>query len=367
MDGNIQSCGCIRPLLRAPGSRVCTAREPRQPTARNADDSRPLPTDTDGRLLLCSFMDDNSPTTQEPSTSGHVPAGVRSRAWFDQGCDAFKRSFPLIARQVPAERFYVCPICLHAFSEEALALRVLSREDVPPKSMGGRKLVLTCRRCNSEGGHEADSHARREADLYDFATGDLREIKAGLTTASGSVPIRLSASGGGILMFGVPAATAPTTHAHVMGDFEDATRDGKWEGFSLKLAFPAFSPERARASWLRSAYLAFFAALGYRFIFRPELDMVRARIRDPRLDEPRTFRILRPESSAPALIRVEQPDVFRSYAMFYRRNVVFLPRYNDHGLYGRLAEHPETTVTAAGIEYPWPTRRPTFYHDRSPQ
>jgi hypothetical protein len=338
-------------------------------------------------------MENRAPDGKSRSIPAPASTGSRSRAWFDQGGDAFKRTFPEIAKNVPSDRFYVCPVCLLAFGEEALALRFLTCEDVPPKSVGGRKLALTCRQCNSEGGHEVDSHARREANLYDFAAGNLREIKAGLITASGRVPIRLSASGQGIQMFGVPAATHPPTHARVMGDFEGATGEGNWQGFTFKVDFPAFSPERARASWLRSGYLAFFATLGYRFIFRPELarrvetarahaliqlaktderrcnsrstlDVVRAKIRNPKLEELRTFRIIRPESSAPALIRIERPEVFRSYAMFYGRNVVFLPRYGDHGLYARLAEHPETTVSISGIRYPWPTNGPTFFHDR---
>jgi hypothetical protein len=37
---------------------------------------------------------------------------IRGQAWFDQGCDAFKRTFPRIAAKIPADRFYVCPICL---------------------------------------------------------------------------------------------------------------------------------------------------------------------------------------------------------------------------------------------------------------
>src|ERR687892_136380 len=101
-------------------------------------------------------MEDKAPDARPRSTPAPVSIGPRSRAWFDQGCDAFKGTFPEIAKRVSADRFYVCPVCLHAFGEEALALRFLTREDVPPKSMGGRRLALTCRRCNSEGGHEVD-------------------------------------------------------------------------------------------------------------------------------------------------------------------------------------------------------------------
>jgi hypothetical protein len=191
----------------------------------------------------------------------------------------------------------------------------------------------------------------------------LKKAKAQLRTASGRVPIQLSSSGNSLLIFGVPKATHPAVHASVIEGFAGAVGEGKWEGFKGTLEFPGFSPERARASWLRSAYLAFFAALGYRFIFRPELDIVRGRINYPTRQGPATFRLIRRESSPPMLIRIDEPEVFRSYAMFYGPNVVFLPRYNDHGLYTRLAAHPETSVSMSGIEYPWPEGRPTFLHD----
>jgi hypothetical protein len=82
------------------------------------------------------------------------------------------------------------------------------------------------------------------------------------------------------------------------------------------------------------------------------------------LETPSTFRIIRRESSEPLLVRIDQPDAFRSYAMFYERNVVFLPRYNDHHLYDRLAEYPDTSARMSGIQYPWPAKGPTFLHDR---
>jgi hypothetical protein len=291
----------------------------------------------------------------------------RSEKWFDRGCDAFRRSFPQITKQVPFERFYVCPICLHAYGHESLAGGILTREHVPPQSVGGRRLVLTCRRCNSEGGHAADSHARREADLADFVTGDLREIRANLSTPSGRVPVRLSSKQRKLQMFGVPHASDPRAHAGVFQDFEGATVGTNWQDFSFSIEFPAFSPERARASWLRSAYLAFFAALGYKFIFRPELDNVRARIREPQLEVPKTFRLIMGESFEPTLLRIKIPENLRSYAMFYGRNAIFLPRYNDHELYSRLEQSASgrLSATLSATNYPWPDG-PTFFHDREP-
>jgi hypothetical protein len=286
--------------------------------------------------------------------------------WFDEGCAAFKRSFPGVAKHVPSDRFYVCPICLRAYGHETLAAGILTREHVPPQSIGGRRMVLTCRRCNNEGGHAADNHARIEADLFDFATGNLRRIKANLRTQSGRVPIRLSSEDRNFHMVGVPHASDPRTHAGVLQDFEGATVGPNWQDFSFTIEFPAFCPERARSSWLRSTYLAFFAALGYRFIFRPELDVVRARIREPEANQPKTFRLITVESFEPTLLRIKTPEALRSYTMLHSRNAIFLPRYNDHELYTRLEQSgsERLTATISTIQYPWPKDGPTFFHDR---
>src|SRR5262249_35916570 len=99
------------------------------------------------------------------------------RAWFDQGYEAFSLSFPETADKLAYRPFYVCPLCLFARSENALESGWLSREDVPPKRLGGRKIVLTCRKqCNNRAGHDIDWHARREADVIAMAPGALPEV-----------------------------------------------------------------------------------------------------------------------------------------------------------------------------------------------
>jgi hypothetical protein len=290
------------------------------------------------------------------------------RVWFDRGWKAFKSSFPEAAQRVPWDRFYVCPLCLAAFSERSLNKTVapperLTDEHVPPKRIGGKKMLLTCGGCNSGGGSAVDSHMSRETDAHAFFKGNLKEVKARLATASGQVPIRLSRSESGIQVFGVPKAVKPEIHRGVIGDFEKTAIEGSSLRFEIEL--PPYSHARAATSWLRTAYLAFFSALGYRFICRRELDVVRERIKNPEQQNPATFRIIRPEQSEPLLIRIEAPEVFKSYVLFHGHNVVFLPRYNDDTLYQRLAEHPETKVNFEGKQYPWPVGGPTFWHDHA--
>ena len=113
---------------------------------------------------------------------------LRNAVWFNQGYEAFSPSFPEAARTLSPDPFYVCPLCLTAFGEDALRDGRLTRDHVPPENVGGHRLALTCKRCNNDAGRNVDSHMRREADLLDFATGNVREIKARLKTSSGAVP-----------------------------------------------------------------------------------------------------------------------------------------------------------------------------------
>jgi hypothetical protein len=56
---------------------------------------------------------------------------------------------------------YICPLCFETFFEKDLDATLenyLTLEDIPPKSLGGKPLALTCKKCNSRSGHELDVH-----------------------------------------------------------------------------------------------------------------------------------------------------------------------------------------------------------------
>jgi HNH endonuclease len=85
------------------------------------------------------------------------------------------------------EPIYPCPICLTPFTVDALADGRLSSEHVPPESVGGHELVLTCKRCNNSAGTKLDADAavkelvrsamagtRQHRERVKAAIGDLR-------------------------------------------------------------------------------------------------------------------------------------------------------------------------------------------------
>lgn len=56
---------------------------------------------------------------------------------------------------------YICPLCFDVFHEKDLDNSLpnhLTLEDIPPKSLGGKPLALTCKSCNNKSGHELDAH-----------------------------------------------------------------------------------------------------------------------------------------------------------------------------------------------------------------
>jgi hypothetical protein len=54
------------------------------------------------------------------------------------------------------EEIYACPLCSKLFGRSNLT--DLTLEHVPPKALGGRISLLTCKNCNSSHGHSLDSH-----------------------------------------------------------------------------------------------------------------------------------------------------------------------------------------------------------------
>ena len=70
----------------------------------------------------------------------------------------------------PVTEHYICPICLETFNLNKLgdkANDLLTVEDVPPKSLGGNPLLITCRKCNSSCGHNLDVYLLNEIRYHD--------------------------------------------------------------------------------------------------------------------------------------------------------------------------------------------------------
>jgi HNH endonuclease len=65
---------------------------------------------------------------------------------------------------------YLRPLCIEWFDDPA----DLTLEHAPPESIGGRHVAVTCRDCNSIGGHTVDHAISRLETVLEFAERRMR-------------------------------------------------------------------------------------------------------------------------------------------------------------------------------------------------
>lgn len=299
------------------------------------------------------------------------------RRWFAQGAAAWQRAQVVLGVPSVEARtdLYACPLCLEinhekqraqfrVFIEAALTDGSLTVEHVPPESFGGRPLVLTCRACNSTAGAELDAHARKRENPRDAFLGHVTtkiSMKAGGHRLTGSFTVKDGAYQ--FIATKKQNAHRPDAEAGVRGTLagpEDSDRD-----ITLSFDHDRFDDDRARVSWLRTAYLTLFAVTGYRLICAPEMEIVRRQIREPKVVHIPTFLIdTRREDdwSDRQFIRVTTPESQRCWGIKVGHLVVCLPLPGDAGLYDRLAaaRRGGTQGLVGHAEaWEWPTR-PSF-------
>jgi hypothetical protein len=297
--------------------------------------------------------------------------------WFDKGATAFAQlfpeSFPELGPKPPP--VYVCPLCVstnfagvqifRAFPRAAVAERTLTAEHVPPKSFGGKELLLTCAPCNHTAGAHLDSHARKRENPIDAFLG-----------RTGPIPVRLVAGGHSVAAdFSKP----PDNFKLELLEEEKSGKPGSVAGFRDVVTGPEASnrdvtisfcadwhrPRRAHASWLRSGYLALFAVAGYRYILDPALAIVQKQVAEPDVEHIPTFLSLMPGNppwSERQIVRVREPRPLSCWAVQIGRYMVFLPLLGDLGFYERIEAARRASSDqpiARGDSVDWPTR-PTF-------
>jgi hypothetical protein len=191
----------------------------------------------------------------------------RKQRLYDLGKNALGR---WAGQAVPG---YVCPLCLRDFDQ----MDNLTEEHVPPKAIGGKVLCLTCRECNSSAGHSAEAHVNREklSRAFFAAGGPVRRAKLTVEGIQANVGLRRGEKG--IQMHVLGPENDPT----VVEALQSALR-GMQSGGTLELRDSiSYSRPRADVAYLKAAYLAAFAWLGYAYILRSALDRVRQQIHDP--------------------------------------------------------------------------------------
>ncbi len=191
---------------------------------------------------------------------------------------------------------YMCPICFEGFEKQNLNVdenNYLTAEDVPPKKLGGKPTILTCKKCNSFAGHDLDIHLINmihETSFYSLEPNSCIPTVLekdgfkmnGITQIdkSGKWTIDLDPNRSN------PKHTKEIIRSinNVPGNSHDieslSNFDIEEKSFNLKFTSKA-NYRKGEIDLLRIAYLKGFEVFGYSFLINPNLLQIRQQIRNP--------------------------------------------------------------------------------------
>jgi len=174
---------------------------------------------------------------------------------------------------------YVCPLCFGIYGREALKTKILTIEHVPPKSVGWKKKVLTCQKCNTKQGGQIDSHLQRTLKTRSF-----NRLVPG-TKIQAKIISNDSIKLHGTIQIGMNAKEFKIEVDPKRSDPENYQKHQTLlESGNLKKTTFSYGKGNLRKttlSILRAGYLWGFAELGYGFIFNPNFDSLRLQLQNP--------------------------------------------------------------------------------------
>jgi hypothetical protein len=200
--------------------------------------------------------------------------------------------------------------------------------------MGGKKIVLTCRRCNSTAGGTIDSHLARDEKFRKIGSpgGPTAKIRIGDSPVWAWADVDFGPDPSTIVL-------SPRNNAGALQRQKDEmTRAG--DGTVLHLEFTGGNQGNALVSLLRAAYLGAFAKLGYRYILRTVFDPIRYLIQNPHSSDAYHYYLPMPKDLPPAnsIGFVTAPGWLVSLAVQFNSHLILLPVFDDDtAMYERIA------------------------------
>ena len=179
--------------------------------------------------------------------------------------------------KIDIEGDYICPLCMQKFNEEEVKT-ILTEEDVPQRSLGGKRIALTCKKCNNTCGAQIDIHlynaiVSREQRLFLPGTNRRVRIEKDDRRLNGELRIE---NDGIIKLLVNTKKNSPQN----------------WENFRSNILIPneivtiedsklKKEERRIAAAILKNAYMLLFAKTGYTFLYDTYYDKIRNQISDP--------------------------------------------------------------------------------------
>ena len=176
---------------------------------------------------------------------------------------------------------FICPTCMNVINVEET--ENITLEDVPPESVGGTPILVTCAKCNNDfGGGKLDCYLHNELYVYHLIKHPENKTFKAVFTLNGiriKGGVRLDKSSGQLKWHFTIDANDRANYSNFRAELEN-----NWDGCNLQVDFDITSTKRmdeySNISILRSAYLMAFVKMGYMYILPEHLDKVREQIQN---------------------------------------------------------------------------------------
>lgn len=174
---------------------------------------------------------------------------------------------------------YICPLCLHVYSTPHDALTL---EHVPPESVGGKPILITCKACNSNRGADIDVCLMNELEIV-HNLNHIDTIPQKTKLAFNGVEINaqttFSKTDGFKFKIGLDNNN-PIEFERLMTEAKNAKK-----GYEIKIIANITNRKRnydlANIALLKSAYLMAFHELGYMYVLNANTNIIREQIQNP--------------------------------------------------------------------------------------
>ena len=176
---------------------------------------------------------------------------------------------------------FICPLCMNIINVEDKGRITL--EDVPPESVGGHPVLVTCSKCNNSLGGRIDNYLYNELLIvYLLSHPENHSFKTVFNVNGKKIKGRLRIETKEGYRF-----LHCTIDGNDRGNYPSFTSEieNHWDGCQIEMTSLITDVKRndefSNAAKLKSAYLLAFSKLGYMYILSDNLDLVRQQIQNP--------------------------------------------------------------------------------------
>lgn len=255
---------------------------------------------------------------------------------------------------------YICPLCTRQFTIidlDQASNNCLTLEDVPPKSLGGKPLTLTCKECNNTAGSLLDEELRKKMITHEFlegVTGAVVDAKIRMDeelSVYGTLSYR-SSGGLNVHLYRNGPKAAPHKSQCIPRATEHL-RDRNLQ--KVQFNTNSYKNQNAEVALLRIAYLIAFCTFGNGFLFNENLGLVREQIQRPDKEILPILGLIKDDLSKiiPGVYLITKPKEMQSFLIIFEltsnrttKHAVMLPGPCESGLSIYSLRHREPGSSA---------------------